>query len=130
MPVTEPEVPTVAMPVAPLLHTPPMVGSVRLVEVPVHTIAPAGEIADGVGKTETVAKTWQLPTVYVIGAMPALTPVTVPEMEPIAATPVLPLVHVPPEVKLVRLVVEPAHTVVVDGAIAEGVLITVTGFTA
>ena len=30
--------------------------------------------------------------------MPAATPVTVPEVEPIVATPVVPLVHVPPPV--------------------------------
>jgi hypothetical protein len=40
-------------------------------------------------------------------AVPALTPVTIPEPEPTIATPVLPLVHIPPDVPSVKVVPEP-----------------------
>lgn len=45
--------------------------------------------------------------------MPPDTPVTVPLEDPIVATPVLTLVHVPPGVISLREVVLPAHTLVV-----------------
>lgn len=63
-------------------------------------------------------------------ALPAVTPVTVPETEPMVATEVLPLVHVPPLTELVSVVL-PAIQMVVDmGEIAAGVTLTVMVFNA
>jgi hypothetical protein len=61
--------------------------------------------------------------------VPAATPVTTPEVAtPIVATPVLVLLHVPPEVVLVRVVVADAHTVAVpDIATNDGAFSTVIG---
>ena len=56
--------------------------------------------------------------------VPAATPVTMPDV-PIVATPVLLLAHVPPLVIEDRVVVDPAHTVVVP-VIAAGSAFTVT----
>ena len=56
-------------------------------------------------------------------AVPALTPVTNPVLEPIVAMPVLPLLHVPPVVALARVDVVPAH-IAVAPVIAAG-----SGFT-
>ena len=42
--------------------------------------------------------------------VPAVTPVTIPLDDPIVATAVLPLLHAPPEVPLVNVVVLPMHT--------------------
>ena len=41
--------------------------------------------------------------------VPALAPVTMPEEEPIVATPVLPLSHEPPDVASVSVADEPTH---------------------
>ena len=49
--------------------------------------------------------------------MPALTPVTIP-VDPIVATPVDKLDHVPPPVASANVVVDAAHTVVVPVIIA------------
>ena len=57
-------------------------------------------------------------------AVPAATPVTIPDV-PIVATPVLLLAHVPPLVVEDRVVVDPAHTEVVP-VIAAGSAFTVT----
>ena len=57
--------------------------------------------------------------------MPYDTPVTTPVDEPIVAMPVLPLVHVPPLVASLMLVVKPAHTVAVP-VMDEGSGLTVT----
>ena len=54
---------------------------------------------------------------------PAATPKTSPDTLPILATPVLELVHVPPDVPLVSVIDPPAHTLVMP-LIAE--LFTVT----
>lgn len=40
-------------------------------------------------------------------AVPGVTPVTTPELEPTVATPILPLTHVPPGVPLLRVTVLP-----------------------
>jgi len=60
---------------------------------------------------------------------PEVTPVTVPDVAPIVATPVLLLVHVPPEVASVNVVVRPTHTFVVP-PIAAGFGLTVKLVTA
>ena len=56
--------------------------------------------------------------------MPEATPLTVPPV-PTVATEVLLLVHEPPDVASVRLVVPPAHTAVVP-VIDDGAALTVT----
>lgn len=56
--------------------------------------------------------------------VPALTPVAMPLVEPIVATPVLPLLHVPPGTLLLSVVVAPWHTEVVP-PMAEGAAFTV-----
>ena len=60
-----------------------------------------------------------------IVTLPALTPVTVPVLLTVA-TAVLPLVHVPPPVALLKVVVAPSHTELDNGDIAAGVIVTVT----
>ena len=58
---------------------------------------------EGAPFTVTTIEDWQPPlTEYVILAVPALTAVTNPELAPTEATPVFPLVHVPPETELER----------------------------
>jgi hypothetical protein len=50
-------------------------------------------------------------TAYVIVVVPEVTPVTIPVDEPIVATPGVLLLHEPPPVLLVNVIVEPGHTV-------------------
>ena len=61
--------------------------------------------------------------------MPAITPVTTPEDEPTEAMGMLALTHVPPVVRLFKVVVSPAHTLVVP-VMAAGNGFTVTVFIA
>ncbi len=62
-PVTMPLVPTVAIPVDPLLHVPPGVASARVVVAPTQIpTAPGGVIAAGLAITVTVVVTKQVPT--------------------------------------------------------------------
>jgi hypothetical protein len=70
-------------------------------------------------------------TVYVIVAVPAATPVTIPVPLPTLATPVLPLVQVPPLEKVapdaVRVTVAVGHTVDVPlmvPAVGNGLIVT------
>ena len=62
-------------------------------------------------------------------AVPEVMPVTTPVEDPMVATPVALLLHVPPEVVLVNVVVKPTHTLVVP-AIAAGFGLTVKLVTA
>jgi hypothetical protein len=63
-PVTTPEVPTVAIPVAPLLHVPPPVASDKPTVPPTQILtAPGGVIAAGLAFTVTVAVTKHVPIV-------------------------------------------------------------------
>lgn len=57
--------------------------------------------------------------------MPALTPVTIPTDGDIVATEASLLLHVPPDVVLARLVVDPAHASAVP-VITFGIVFTVT----
>ena len=66
-------------------------------------------IAGGNGLTVTVSVLVQPPApVYIIAAVPAPTPVTSPE-DVTVATPLAPLLQVPPGVALVNAVVPPTH---------------------
>ena len=64
-----------------------------------------------------------------MAAMPADIPLTIPELTPIVATALLPLVQVPPPVALLKAVVAPVHNVVVP-VINPGIGLTVTVFSA
>jgi hypothetical protein len=63
--------------------------------------------------------------VYVIAAVPALTPTTTPSDDPIVALAVVLLVHVPPADELVKVVEAPLQTVVLP-PMAGGNALTVT----
>jgi len=107
-----------------LLQVP--VPSVNDVVVPAQMlVAVDGSIAAGSALTVTVAVVWQVPMLYVIVAVPALAPVTVP-LTTVAL--VLPLVHVPPLVPSVRLTVLPTQMLAVKGLIATGAVFTVIVF--
>ena len=125
MPVTIPvEEPTVAIPVLPLVHVPPLVASLKVVVKPAQTDA-VPVIDDGNGFTvATIVVIQPVARVYVIVEVPDDTPVTMPVDEPIVAMPVLPLVHVPPPASL-SVVVKPAQTTAVP-VIEDGNGLTVT----
>jgi hypothetical protein len=103
--------PIVAIPVDPLLHEPPRTASVKVVDEPMHTCS-VPPIVAGNGFTVTTSVTVQPVTgaVYVMVAVPAETPVTMPDV-PIVAIPVLPLLQEPPEVVSLSVVVAPWHMV-------------------
>jgi hypothetical protein len=112
MPVTAPEPePTVATPVAPVLHVPPP-ASVNVVISPGQmTIVP--EIALTALFTVTVVNAVHpVGSVYVISDVPGDAPITMPVPEPMVAIVVLPLLHVPPPAS-VSVVVPPTHMLVV-----------------
>jgi len=124
MPVTTPEVPTEIV-LDKLLHTPPGIASVNGMVAPTHTVD-GPLIGAGVGFTVIILVAAQPPTVYNIVAVPAPTPVTtpVPEVPVTVATEVAELVHDPPAVASLRVMVEPMQTD--DGPeIAAGAALTV-----
>lgn len=127
-PFITPEVrPIVAVPVAPLVHDPLPVASVRVVLLPAHTLDDPA-IAAGVASTVTGTTALQPPaaSVYVITGTPAPTPVTTPVPDTTVANDGLLLVQVPPDGVLLRVVVVVAHTEVVP-VIPVGVMLTVNG---
>jgi hypothetical protein len=68
-------------------------------------------MAAGTAITVIVAVAVTPYTTYVMVAVPAATPVTIPVDEPTVATPVLLLLQTPPGERLLSVVVLPAHTV-------------------
>jgi len=114
MPVTVPvEDPIVATPVLLLLHTPPLVELVNVVVKPTHTLV-VPPIAAGFGLTVKLVTAIQpVLSVYVIVTTPSVMPVTVPDVEPMVATAVLLLLHTPPLVISVNVIVKPTHTLLV-----------------
>lgn len=108
-PVTTPELePIVAIDGALLVHVPPP-EFVSVVVLPTHTRS-VPPMADGADITVIVRVAAQpVGSVYVISAVPVATAVTRPVVDPIVATAVLLLVHVPPGIELVSVVVLPAH---------------------
>ena len=120
-----PDVPdTAATEVLLVLHVPPGVASVSKVEEPAHTVL-LPLIAAGTVITVTTLVAEQLPTLYVMVAVPGDTPNTMPAVGVTAATDGLLLLHVPPDTVLVRIIVEPTHTL--EGPpIAGGPVVTVT----
>jgi hypothetical protein len=109
IPVTRPPEDTVATRGALLLHMPPGVTSANDVVAPTQTdTGPAGVMAAVPTVIVTVSTAKQDPTVYVIGAMPAVIPVTSPP-DDIVAIAGAPLLQVPPVVASVSVMVAPAH---------------------
>ena len=99
---------TVAVPVDPLLHMPPPVVVVSVAVPPTHTAA-APLIAAGTAYTVTIFTDAQPAVVVnVMGATPALMPVTTPVPAPTVAVPAAPLLHVPDPA--VSVVVAPTHS--------------------
>jgi len=126
-PVTMPvAAPTVAAAKGVVLHVPPEMESVSVIDKPWQT-APGPEIGGGAGLTVTVIVVVQLPSEYVITVVPALTPNTIPDDEPTVATAGVPLLHVPPAIDSLSEVVAPSQTVGVP-VIAAGVVTTETTF--
>ncbi len=111
MPDTRPVLPTVAIPILPLIQLPPVIALVRVVEDPMHnselpTIVPISMLSDTVTTIDPVAEPQISELLYEIKAVPAPVPVTMPEAFTVA-TEVLLLVHVPPELLEVNVVVDP-----------------------
>ena len=92
-----------------LVHAPPTVISLSVIDAPSHTeVAPL--IPLGTGLTVTVTTVGTPATVYEIFAVPAATPVTIPDV-PTVAISVLLLCQVPPGVASVNVVVDSRQTV-------------------
>jgi hypothetical protein len=120
-PVEEPIVPTDGFW---LTQAPPLVPSVSVSDCPVHRGAtPDIDKGDPFTVTAIVEKHVLL-VAYVIIAVPAATPVTIPEV-PVVATDVLPLDQLPPVVEMLNGVVRPEQTTGVP-EIDAGVAYTVT----
>jgi hypothetical protein len=95
-----------------LLHEPPEVASLRVVVAPAHIDAVP---RIDVGELPTVIVTVFVQpgtVVYVTLVVPTLRPAKTPLVEPMVPTDVLLLLHVPPDVASLRVVVEPRQTVV------------------
>ena len=117
--------PTVASDVLLLLHVPPVVASLKVVVEPIHTLA-TPVIDAGFGLTVTPNTAVQpAGSVYVMVAVPADTPVTIPVPAPTEAIEVLLLLHVPPLVASLSEVVSPTQTLLTP-VIADGVGLTVS----
>ena len=104
--------PTVATAVLPLLQLPPPASLSVIVEFTHTDDGPL--IADGNGSTVSVMTDEQpVPdSLYTIVLMPADRPVTIPVSEPMEATVVLLLLHVPPAEVSLSATVAPIHTTV------------------
>jgi hypothetical protein len=104
-----PPVPAVAVAVLPLLHVPPDVPSLRVVDAPEHTVV-VPVIPRGEAKTVSTLKALQLPPrEYVILVVPASIPVNTPDEDPIVAMVVPLLAHVPPPIPSLSEVKIPVH---------------------
>ena len=113
-----------------LLHEPPPVASVNVVDSPTHKLR-LPEIGAGEGLTVSVVVALQpVASAYVIVVVPPTPPtvVIVPVAEPMVATPVLLLLHVPPPpVASVNVTLPPKHNVVApEIATGDGLTVTTT----
>jgi hypothetical protein len=87
-----------------LLHVPAFTVLLNVVVLPVQTLA--GPVMGAYGFTVTTVVARQpAEVVYEMVAVPAMPPVTMPELIPIAATAVLLLVHEPPGITLLNVAV-------------------------
>jgi len=112
IPVTIPvEDPTLAIPVALLLHTPPEEASLNVVVEPKHRDS-VPVIEAGTGYTVTIIDCGLHPSgsEYEIIVVPAVRPFTSPVDEPTVATAVLVLLQEPPPTASVNEVVNPLQT--------------------
>ncbi len=109
-------------------HVPPGVALVYVAVVPRHTVS-GPSTGCGVGFTVIVFVAKQPPTVYVIVVVPALTPVMMPDVNPIVAIDGLLLIHVPPAGKP-RYVVDPTSHIMLLPEMRAVVVVTVTVLTA
>lgn len=110
-----------------LLHAPNGVGLLNVVVCPTHTVG-VPVIGEGIGFTDnTVVLIQPAADVYVIIEVPGPTPTATPVVEPIVATDVVPLLHVPPTVEVLNVVDAPWQILVVP-VMAAGNGITVNVF--
>ena len=95
-----------------LVQVPPAVTSPSVVVKPIHTLA-VPVMAPGIGFTVMVFVILQpVGNKYVItGVEVPATPVTIPVAEPIVASVVIELLHVPPDVASLKVVVAAIQTV-------------------
>jgi hypothetical protein len=104
---------TVAIRILLLVHDPPDIACMNVVVEATHTNAEPMILLVSVGFTVTSVMLEQPPPmVYVIAAVPGVTPVTRPTVFTVA-TDVVPLLHKPPNVAAVRIVVLPMQKLVV-----------------
>ena len=129
-PVTTPdEEPIVETEVLLLLHVPPPLLVNSIVAVTHTDVGPV--IADGSGFTVMVVTAAQPDAgIYVIVAVPAETPVAIPEPDPIVAMLVALLLHVPPLIGLLSVVLPPMHIWVVPVIAGDGGVTVITPVTA
>ena len=93
-----------------LVHVPPGVISLSVMESPTHK-GTEPVIGAGNGFTVTSWVIWQpVASVYVMVALPVSFPKTIPEEEPMAAMVGLLLTHVPPGSASVSVLLVPIHT--------------------
>src|SRR6478735_8229669 len=117
IPVTIPLLSIVATPGVELDHTPDCGASLKVVVNPAHTLV-VPLMAATVGIALTVTVVVDVPTqpfvvtVYEMMLVPAVTPLTTPLLS-IVATDSLLLLHTPLAVASLKVVVNPAHTLVV-----------------
>jgi hypothetical protein len=124
LPLTTPVLLTVATPVLPLVHVPPVAASLSVVEPPSHKVS-VPLIDTGVSFTVIVVVALPQPLENVIADVPCDTPVYTPLVLTIVATPVLPLVHDPTDTESDNVAVPPTHTTIVP-VITDGNAPTVT----
>ena len=111
IPVTTPVAETVPIAGVVVLHAPPGVAEVKAAVRPIHTW-PGPPMKAGTGLTVTVAVLIQpVPREYVISAVPEAIPVTTPVEASTEAMLGDALVHVPPGMVFVKVVVLFTHTV-------------------
>ncbi len=126
IPVTTPVVlPTVATPGALLVHVPPGVASVNVIVEPTHTADGPAITAGNAFTVITLVVEQPPPNEYVIVTIPGFTPVTIPVKDPTVAIVSELLLHVPPLMISLSVIVDPTHTL--DGpVIGAGEELTVT----
>jgi len=132
-PETIPEVePTVATLVLLLVQLPPAVRLLSVKEEPGHTVlGPVMDAGSGLTVTTVVFEQPVEVKVNVMGVVPAEAGVTTPVDEPIAATVVFPLTHLPAPDASVKVIVEPTQTgVLLPGTAGSGDTLTAVVATA
>ena len=123
-----PSVPTVATEALPDIHTPPGTLLVNVVVEPAHTVD-TPDVTPGFTLTDTGNVLLQpVPNVYVISAVPAVTPVTTPVAGFTFPMVMFELLQVPPDGELDRLVVRPIQVLGIP-AMGDGSASTVITFT-